>query len=71
MKPRLRVVSKPAPLHVDAARSWLVYPGSAENAARWLAAVLWMQGRPGGSIWLLDTNRPTPKWRAEPSERTA
>lgn len=70
MKPRLRAIAKkPQPvLHVDAARSWQVYPDSAHNAAAWLAAVLWMQSRPGGSIWLLDLNRPTSKWRSLPLE---
>jgi hypothetical protein len=70
MKPRLRAVTKPPQplLHVDAARSWLMYPDSADNAAKWLAAVLWRQSRPGGSIWLLDLNRPSSKWRSLPTE---
>lgn len=71
MTPRLRTVAKrpSTPLSVDAARSWRVYP-SAELAAKWLAAVHWMQARPRGSIWILDTNKPAPKWRSLPeSER--
>jgi len=70
MKPRLRAVTKPVQpvLHVDAARSWGIYPDNAHNAAAWLSAVLWMQSRPGGSIWLLDLNRPPPKWRSLPLE---
>ena len=54
----LRSVAAPPPpdplLSADAARSYRVYPASAENARRWLSAVQWMQGRPGGSIWILD-----------------
>jgi hypothetical protein len=70
MKPSLRAVSKPAEpvLRVDAAKSWAVYPDSAHNAAAWLRAVLWMQSRPSGSIWLLDTNKPKSKWRSLPTE---
>jgi len=70
MTPRLRAVTKPKPplLTVDLARAWRLFPESSELAAKWLAAVHWMQARPGGSIWLLDRNRPASKWRALPTE---
>lgn len=64
----MAVPRKAVPLLVaDEARAARVY-GSPELAARWLASVRWMQSRPGGSTWILDTNRPAPKWRSHPKE---
>jgi hypothetical protein len=65
------VQQKPLPLLVvDADRAARVYPVS-HLAEKWTEAVRWMQQRPGGSIWILDTNRPAPKWRAHPQEQDA
>lgn len=67
MKPtrRLRSIaeSTPAPVVADAVRAARIYPDAPALAAAWVAAVAWMQARPGGSIWILDTNRPPAKWR--------
>lgn len=61
----LRSIAKasPPPLVVDGDRAARLFPNAPALAAAWLAAVAWMQARPGGSIWILDTNRPPAKWR--------
>lgn len=62
----LRSVARvtPAPVVADAARAARVYANAPTLAEKWLAAVAFMQARPGGSIWILDTNRPPTKWRS-------
>lgn len=59
--------SAPPLLVADEARAARVYPDPT-LAAKWLASVQWMQKRPGGSVWVLDTNRPAPKWRSHSEE---
>ena len=67
---KLRAVAAPSPVPVTPARAAAVYPQSEHLAAQWLAAVHWMQQRPGGSIWLLDSRHAPAKWRALPEART-
>lgn len=61
---KLRAVAAPSPVPVTPARAAVVYPQSEHLAAQWLAAVRWMQGRPGGSVWCLDRESRAPRWRA-------
>jgi hypothetical protein len=65
---KLRAVAPKAPalIPVTLDRAAIAYPDSAEMQRKWLAAVHWMQSRPSGSIWLLDTNRAPAKWRSLP-----
>jgi len=57
-----------APLVVDEDRARRNWPNNRDLQAKWLDAVRWMQSRPGGSIWVIDTNRPLPKWHGLPLE---
>ena len=61
---KLRAVAPPATVPVTPARAAAVYPQSEYLAERWLAAVRWMQGRPGGSVWCLGRESRAPRWRA-------
>jgi hypothetical protein len=61
---KLRAVAAPSPIPATPARAAAVYPQSEHLAAQWLAAVRWMQGRPGGSRWVLDKEARAPRWRA-------
>lgn len=65
---KLRAVAPPATVLVTPARAAAVYPQSERLAAKWLAAVRWMQGRPGGSVWCLDKEARAPRWRASMEE---
>ena len=59
---RLRAVAAPSVRHATPIRAAAAYPESERNAAKWLAAVRWMQSRPGGSLWILD--RAPARWRS-------
>lgn len=65
MSRALRSIANKAPplIRIDAERASRVY-AEGHLADKWRCAIKWMQSRPGGSIWILDTNRPAPKWRA-------
>ena len=65
---KLRAVAAPSPVPVTPARAAAVYPQSEHLAAKWLAAVRYMQSRPGGSVWCLDRESRAPKWRASMEE---
>ena len=65
---KLRAVAPPATVPVTPARAAAVYPQSEHLAAQWLAAVRWMQSRPGGSVWCLDRESRAPRWRAAMEE---
>ena len=65
---KLRAVAPPSPVHVTPARAAAVYPQSEYLAAKWLAAVRYMQSRPGGSVWCLDRESRAPRWRASTEE---
>ena len=61
---KLRAVAAPSPVPATPVRAAAVYPQSEHLATQWLAAVRWMQGRPGGSRWVLDRESSAPRWRA-------
>jgi len=65
---KLRAVAPPATVPVTPARAAAVYPQSEYLAAQWLAAVRYMQSRPGGSVWCLDRESRAPRWRAAMEE---
>ena len=54
---------KPVRIAVTPARALRNYPDSMSLQHKWQEACLWMQTRPGGSIWLLDAEARIPKWR--------
>lgn len=66
---KLRAVpARVTPTVATPIRAATVYPQSERLAAQWLAAVHWMQSRPGGSVWLLDRESRAPQWRASIEE---
>lgn len=65
---KLRAVAAPSPIPATPARAAAVYPQSEHLAAKWLAAVRYMQSRPGGSVWCLDRESRAPRWRASMEE---
>lgn len=65
---KLRAVAAPSPIPATPARAAAVYPQSEYLAAKWLAAVRYMQSRPGGSVWCLDRESRAPRWRASMEE---